>query len=85
MQQDEPESLNIKDPFNMSNDEYYNPKLATDNALRTNLGGSILQVGRGGKCATSVNSNLQYKYSLRKFMILKVFGVSVFLSLKEKL
>ena len=31
------------DPFNLSNDEYYNAKLATDNALRTNLG-SVIQV-----------------------------------------
>ncbi|XP_014670703.1 PREDICTED: transcription initiation factor TFIID subunit 1-like, partial [Priapulus caudatus] len=28
-----------KDPFNMSNDEYYNPKLTLDNALRHNVGG----------------------------------------------
>lgn len=28
-----------KDPFNISNDEYYNPKIATDNVLRTNVAG----------------------------------------------
>lgn len=32
-----------KDPFNLSNDEYYNPKLTMDNALRTNMGGSLIQ------------------------------------------
>lgn len=39
-----------KDPFNMSNDEYYNPKLTLDNTLRHNVGGGgMLQVceGRG--------------------------------------
>ena len=28
-----------KDPFNISNDEYYNPKQANDSILRTNVGG----------------------------------------------
>ncbi|XP_064636542.1 transcription initiation factor TFIID subunit 1-like isoform X2 [Lineus longissimus] len=41
-EEEEPEVQN-KDPFNMSNDEYYNPKLSLDNALRTNLGGSLIQ------------------------------------------
>ena len=32
-----------KDPFNLSNDEYYNPKLTTDVSLSRNLGASIIQ------------------------------------------
>lgn len=32
-----------KDPFNLSNDEYYNPKLTTDVSLSRNLGASIMQ------------------------------------------
>ena len=36
--------VQTKDPFNLSNDDYYNPKLTTDNALRTNVGGSLIQV-----------------------------------------
>jgi len=35
------DSNQSKDPFNISNDEYYNPKIATDTALRTNLGGTL--------------------------------------------
>lgn len=33
-----------KDPFNISNDEYYNPRVANDTALRTNVGGNIAQL-----------------------------------------
>ena len=40
-EQEEPSNLENKDLYNLSNDEYYNPRLATDNALRTNLGGVI--------------------------------------------
>ena len=32
------------DPFNISNDEYYNPKLSTDSALGRNIGGALVQV-----------------------------------------
>ena len=32
-----------KDPFNISNDEYYNPKLTTDVALKPNVGGNLIQ------------------------------------------
>ncbi|XP_029644075.1 transcription initiation factor TFIID subunit 1 isoform X1 [Octopus sinensis] len=38
-----PTSTQRKDPFNLSNDEFYNPKLTMDNALRTNMGGSLIQ------------------------------------------
>ncbi|XP_067949949.1 transcription initiation factor TFIID subunit 1-like [Watersipora subatra] len=40
---DDKNSNQRKDPFNISNDEYYNPKIATDNALRTNVGGNLIQ------------------------------------------
>ena len=36
-------SMQNKDPFNLSNDEYYNPKLSADVSLSRNLGGSIIQ------------------------------------------
>lgn len=36
-------SMQNKDPFNLSNDEYYNPKLTTDVMLSRNLGASIIQ------------------------------------------
>jgi len=36
-------SMRNKDPFNLSNDEYYNPKLTTDVSLSRNLGASIIQ------------------------------------------
>jgi len=40
---DDDKNSNVrKDPFNISNDEYYNPKLATDSVLRTNVGGKII-------------------------------------------
>ena len=42
--QEEPNTIQSRNPFNLSNDEYYNPKLTTDNALRTNLGVSLIQV-----------------------------------------
>ncbi|CAG2104510.1 unnamed protein product [Medioppia subpectinata] len=32
-----------KDPFNISNDEYYNPKLTTDVALKSNVGANLIQ------------------------------------------
>lgn len=32
-----------RDPFNISNDEYYNPKLTTDTALKPNAGGNLIQ------------------------------------------
>ncbi|CAG2164848.1 unnamed protein product [Oppiella nova] len=32
-----------KDPFNISNDEYYNPKLTTDVALKPNVGANLIQ------------------------------------------
>ncbi|ESP02189.1 hypothetical protein LOTGIDRAFT_212720 [Lottia gigantea] len=35
-------SVQTKDPFNLSNDEYYNPKIM-DNALRSNIGGVLIQ------------------------------------------
>ena len=38
-----------KDPFNLSNDEYYNPRLATDAALKANLGITLLQVNAENK------------------------------------
>ncbi|ESN93291.1 hypothetical protein HELRODRAFT_194117 [Helobdella robusta] len=40
--QEEPDIIQ-KHPFNLSNDEYYNPKLTTDNALGRNMGGSVIQ------------------------------------------
>ena len=43
---EEEEENQHRDPFNLSNDEYYNPKLATDTALRTNAGGTLIQVKR---------------------------------------
>jgi len=36
-------SMQNKDPFNLSNDEYYNPKLTADVSLSRNLGASIIQ------------------------------------------
>ena len=42
--QEEEETVVNKDPFNLSNDEYYNPKLANDAALKANLGITLLQV-----------------------------------------
>ncbi|KAI1299211.1 Transcription initiation factor TFIID subunit 1 [Halotydeus destructor] len=33
----------VKDPFNISNDEYYNPKMTTDTALKPNVGGNLIQ------------------------------------------
>ena len=42
--EDDKNSSQRKDPFNLSNDEYYNPKIATDNALRTNVGGTQCQL-----------------------------------------
>ena len=36
-------SMQNKDPFNLSNDEYYNPKLTMDVSLSRNLGASIIQ------------------------------------------
>ncbi|XP_013414213.1 transcription initiation factor TFIID subunit 1 [Lingula anatina] len=41
--EDEEDSIQQKDPFNISNDEHYNPKLTMDNALRTNVGGNLIQ------------------------------------------
>jgi transcription initiation factor TFIID subunit 1 len=32
-----------RDPFNISNDEYYNPKMTTDTALKPNAGGNLIQ------------------------------------------
>jgi len=32
-----------KDPFNISNDEYYNPKLTQDTALKPTVGGNLIQ------------------------------------------
>ena len=32
-----------KDPWNISNDEFYNPKLTTDTALKPNVGGNLIQ------------------------------------------
>ncbi|RWS29199.1 transcription initiation factor TFIID subunit 1-like protein [Leptotrombidium deliense] len=32
-----------KDPFNISNDEFYNPKLTQDTALRPTVGGNLIQ------------------------------------------
>ncbi|XP_071041821.1 transcription initiation factor TFIID subunit 1 isoform X2 [Parasteatoda tepidariorum] len=31
------------DPFNISNDEYYNPKMTQDSALKPNVGGNLIQ------------------------------------------
>ena len=33
----------VKDPFNLSNDEYYNPKLL-ESALKGTIGSSLIQV-----------------------------------------
>ena len=33
----------VKDPFNISNDEYYNPKMTQDVALKPNVGGNLIQ------------------------------------------
>ncbi|KAK2151093.1 hypothetical protein LSH36_376g04026 [Paralvinella palmiformis] len=41
--EEENDELIKKDPFNISNDEYYNPKLTTDNALTRSLGGTLIQ------------------------------------------
>ena len=38
-----PSAVQTKDPFNISNDEHYNPKVM-DNALRPNIGSSLIQV-----------------------------------------
>uniref|UniRef100_T1J1P4 Transcription initiation factor TFIID subunit 1 n=1 Tax=Strigamia maritima TaxID=126957 RepID=T1J1P4_STRMM len=38
-----PAKMPEKDPFNVSNDEYYNPKMTQDNALRMNMGGNLIQ------------------------------------------
>lgn len=39
-----PPPANIeKDPFNISNDEYYNPKMTTDVALKPNVSGNLIQ------------------------------------------
>ncbi|XP_035205757.1 transcription initiation factor TFIID subunit 1-like isoform X1 [Stegodyphus dumicola] len=39
-----PPPQNIKkDPFNISNDEYYNPKMTQDSALKPNVGGNLIQ------------------------------------------
>ena len=43
--QEEEQSLLAKNPFNLSNDEYYTSKLTTDTSLKSNMGGTILQVG----------------------------------------
>ncbi|XP_022251880.1 transcription initiation factor TFIID subunit 1-like isoform X3 [Limulus polyphemus] len=32
-----------KDPFNISNDQYYNPKMTQDSALKPNVGGNLIQ------------------------------------------
>lgn len=32
-----------KDPYNISNDEFYNPKLTQDSALKPNVGGNLIQ------------------------------------------
>ncbi|GFY78151.1 transcription initiation factor TFIID subunit 1 [Trichonephila inaurata madagascariensis] len=37
-----PQSIK-KDPFNISNDEYYNPKMTQDTALKPNVGGNLIQ------------------------------------------
>ena len=37
------DTIQQKDPFNLSNDEYYNPKLL-DNTLRSTIGSSLIQV-----------------------------------------
>ena len=42
--QEEEETPINKDPFNLSNDEYYNPKMANDAALKSNLGAALMQV-----------------------------------------
>ena len=42
-EQEEESTIQNKDPFNLSNDEYYNPKLTTENALGRNLGCSVIQ------------------------------------------
>ena len=41
--EDATSSMQNKDPFNLSNDEYYNPKLTMDVSLSRNLGASIIQ------------------------------------------
>lgn len=41
--QDDAPNVQNKDPFNLSNDKYYNPKMM-DNALKSNIGGSLIQV-----------------------------------------
>ena len=38
------EEIQNLDPYNMSNDEFYNPKMAADAALRTNSGMTLIQV-----------------------------------------
>lgn len=36
-------NMPVKDPFNLSNDEYYNPKLL-ESALKGTMGSSLIQV-----------------------------------------
>ncbi|XP_054711819.1 transcription initiation factor TFIID subunit 1-like [Uloborus diversus] len=38
-----PAQSNEKDPFNISNDEFYNPKMTQDTALKPNVGGNLIQ------------------------------------------
>ncbi|XP_067663597.1 transcription initiation factor TFIID subunit 1-like isoform X1 [Haliotis asinina] len=40
--EEEEQTIQRKDPFNLSNDEYYNPKVM-DNSLRSTLGSSLIQ------------------------------------------
>ena len=40
-----PNAVNAKDQFNLSNDDYYSPK-QMDNALRPNIGRSVIQVSK---------------------------------------
>ncbi|CAH1777107.1 unnamed protein product [Owenia fusiformis] len=42
-EEEKEEEMPNKDPFNISNDEYYNPKLTQENALRTNIGATLIQ------------------------------------------
>ncbi|KAL5010007.1 hypothetical protein ScPMuIL_012312 [Solemya velum] len=41
-EEDDAPNVQNKDPFNLSNDKYYNPKMM-DNALKSNIGGSLIQ------------------------------------------
>lgn len=38
-----PKEQDQKDPYNISNDEYYNPRQAQDSALKPNVGGNLIQ------------------------------------------